>query len=71
MFANWFDAHRDTSQGWLRDLHRYPETGFEETRTAAFIANRLLELGYRVETGIGGTGVIGTLHGARATSAAR
>lgn len=70
MFANWFDAQRETSQGWLRGLHRHPETGFEETRTAAYIADRLLEFGYRVETGIGGTGVVGTLHGARATSAA-
>ncbi len=24
--------------GWRRDLHRHPEFGFEEQRTAAFVA---------------------------------
>lgn len=68
MFAAWFDAQRETSHGWLHDLHRHPETGFEETRTAAFVADRLAEFGYDVETGIGGTGVVGTMHGTRAAS---
>lgn len=46
---------------WRRDLHRHPEFGFEETRTAAFVAQNLRDLGLEVETGIGGTGVVGTL----------
>lgn len=64
MFANWYQTHRDTALAWLHDLHRHPETGFEETRTAAFVAAQLSALGYEVATGIGGTGVVGTLAGA-------
>jgi hippurate hydrolase len=44
-----------------RDLHAHPELGFEETRTAALIAERLHRLGFEVTTGIAGTGVVGTL----------
>ncbi len=42
-----------------RDLHRHPELGYEETRTAGFIAARLRSLGYAVRTGVGRTGVVG------------
>ena len=42
-----------------RDLHQHPELGFEETRTAAFAAERLRVLGYEVRTGVGRTGVLG------------
>lgn len=69
MFTEWYDRQRSNSEDWLRELHRHPETGFEEVRTAAFVAQRLTELGYDVETGIGGTGVVGTLHGAGADAA--
>lgn len=45
-----------------RDLHTYPELGFEETRTAQKIAEYLSKLdGVVVETGIGKTGVTGVL----------
>lgn len=44
-----------------RDLHAHPELGFEEHRTAAIVADRLRAAGLEVETGIGGTGVVGTL----------
>ena len=63
MFAIWYDAQKTASHAWLHDLHRHPETGFEEVRTAAFVAERLVDFGYDVATGIGGTGVVGTLHG--------
>ncbi|MFJ9414581.1 amidohydrolase [Streptomyces sp. NPDC101227] len=43
------------------DLHRHPELGFHETRTAAEAARRLTAYGYDVTTGIGGTGVTGVL----------
>ncbi len=36
----------------------YPELGFQETRTAARVAEVLTELGYRVRTGVGRTGVV-------------
>ena len=44
-----------------RDLHRHPELGFDEHRTAALVAERLQAWGYAVERGVGGTGVVGTL----------
>ena len=47
---------------WRRLLHRHPELGFQETRTAAFVAERLQELGCdEVRTGIGRTGVLAVL----------
>lgn len=46
---------------WRRDLHAHPEFGFEERRTAAFVAERLRAFGIEVAEGIGGTGVVGTL----------
>ncbi|MFG2285902.1 amidohydrolase [Streptomyces sp. NPDC048595] len=43
------------------DLHRHPELGFQETRTAAEAARRLADHGYEVTTGIARTGVVGVL----------
>jgi metal-dependent amidase/aminoacylase/carboxypeptidase family protein len=48
-----------------RDFHRHPELGFQEVRTAGIVAERLQALGYTVRTGLGTTGVIGHLRGAR------
>ncbi|MEW6723851.1 MAG: M20 family metallopeptidase [Bacillota bacterium] len=48
-----------------RDLHRHPELGMEEVRTAGIVAAILEELGTEVKTGVGGTGVVGLLRGAR------
>lgn len=44
-----------------RDLHAHPEIGLEEHRTSRIVAEQLESLGYRVVTGLGGTGVVGTL----------
>lgn len=47
---------------WRRDLHAHPEFGFEEKRTAAFVAAKLREFGLNdVAEGVGGTGIVGTL----------
>jgi len=46
---------------WRREFHRHPETGFREHWTAARIAAILGELGCRVRTGVGKTGVIGEI----------
>ncbi len=43
------------------DLHAHPELGFEETRTAGIVARELSSLGIVVRTGLGETGVVGTL----------
>lgn len=47
--------------GWRHDLHRHPEFGFKEMRTAAFVAETLRSFGVDVAEGVGGTGVVGTL----------
>jgi amidohydrolase len=49
---------RDELVATRRDIHQHPELGFEETRTAALVADRLRKLGYDVQTGIGRTGVV-------------
>jgi amidohydrolase len=47
---------------WRHDLHAQPEFGFDEKRTAAFVAEKLREFGLDdVVEGVGGTGVVGTL----------
>ena len=50
---------------WRRDLHQHPELGFAETRTAGVVADHLRALGLEVRTGVGKTGVVGVLRGAR------
>ncbi len=50
---------------WRRDLHQNPELGNRETRTARLVAQHLRRLGLEVRTGVGVTGVIGVLRGAR------
>lgn len=51
----------DPLVSWRHRLHRIPETAFDEHRTSDFIAGTLREVGLEVTTGIGGTGVVGTL----------
>jgi amidohydrolase len=47
--------------GLRRDIHRHPELGFFEHRTAGLVAEALRALGLDVHCGIGGTGVVGSL----------
>jgi amidohydrolase len=47
------------------DIHRNPELGNQETRTAGIITAELKRLGLEVRTGVATTGVIGILRGAR------
>ena len=42
-----------------QDLHRHPELGFQEHRTASVVAGRLSDLGVEVTTGVATTGVVG------------
>ena len=48
-----------------RALHQHPELAFEEVWTAATLAERMRALGLAVQDGIGGTGVLAMLEGAR------
>ena len=46
---------------WRHHLHRFPEIGFNEVRTADYVASVLDLLGLEVHRGIGGTGVVANL----------
>jgi amidohydrolase len=48
-----------------RDIHAHPELAFEETRTAGIVAAELARLGIPHRTGVGRTGVLGVVEGAR------
>ena len=56
----------DGAAGFLtetrRHLHRHPELSFQEAATAELVASRLQEWGWDVTRGVGGHGVVGTLH---------
>ncbi len=53
------------TQSMRRDFHTHPELGFQEVRTAGIIAKELTALGLEVHTGIGITGVVALLEGAK------
>lgn len=65
MFDGWFATQKPTVTAWFHELHRHPELGFQEQKTAAFVETQLRSFGLTPETGIGGTGVIATLVGTR------
>lgn len=48
-----------------QDIHRHPELGNRETRTAELVARHLRSLGMEVRTGVARTGVIGILRGGK------
>ncbi|ATU95211.1 M20 aminoacylase family protein [Phyllobacterium zundukense] len=55
------DRFLDEAIALRRDLHVHPELGYNEHRTSQIVADKLSSWGYDVATGIGGTGVVGTL----------
>ena len=56
-------ALEDTIISTRRDIHQHPELAFDEHRTSKLVAKRLESLGIEVQTGVGKTGVVGTLRG--------
>jgi amidohydrolase len=50
---------------WRRDFHTHPELSNREVRTAEQIAKQLRALGIETRTGVGVTGVVGLLRGAK------
>jgi amidohydrolase len=54
------EYHDELTQ-WRRDIHAHPELGFDETRTAGLVAERLASFGIEVNRGVGKTGVVGVL----------
>jgi amidohydrolase len=49
--------------GYRHTIHRHPELGNREVKTAELVANHLRKLGLEVRTGIAHTGVVGLLRG--------
>lgn len=50
---------------WRRDIHKNPELGNNEVRTAKMIADHLRALGIEVQEGVAVTGVVGILKGGK------
>lgn len=48
---------------WRRHIHKYPELGNREVKTAKYVEDHLRKLGLEVKTGIAKTGVVGILKG--------
>jgi len=48
-----------------RDLHLHPELSFEESRTAAKVAEQLRAIGLACRTGVGGHGIVADIAGDR------
>lgn len=46
---------------WRRHLHQYPELGFQEQKTAAFIAKKLQTWGIDHQTEVAQTGIVATI----------
>lgn len=46
---------------WRRKIHSNPETAFEETQTAAFVAERLGEMGISFDSQVARTGIVAWL----------
>src|SRR5262249_34192191 len=59
------EAYADELTAIRRDLHAHPEIGFEEVRTSGIVAEKLQSWGIETHRGIGKTGVVGIVHGAR------
>jgi len=55
---------------WRHHIHAHPETAFEETATAAFVAYKLASFGLEVHTGLAKTGVVGVLRDGDGTDSA-
>jgi len=50
---------------WRRELHRHPQTMFEETFASDFVSQKLTDWGIAHERGIAKTGIVATIEGLR------
>jgi hippurate hydrolase len=60
-FAEQLNANYPAIETLYQDLHRNPELGFDEHKTAAKLTERVKALGYEVTSGVGGTGFVAIL----------
>lgn len=64
-FFDTYKAQYNEVVAWRRHLHQHPELSFFETKTAAFIEEKLREFGLTdIRTNVGGNGIVATIHGA-------
>ena len=57
------EALKNTIISTRRDIHQHPELAFDEHRTSKLVKERMESFGIEVQTGVGKTGVVGTLRG--------
>ncbi len=62
MIKNLTKEFLDELISWRHELHKYPETAFEEFKTADFLALKLEGFGLKVHRGLAKTGVVATLN---------
>ena len=62
-------AYAEEMKGWRRHLHQYPELSFDLPQTAAFVAERLREIGKRHGRSPGEAAIAWTLHNPAVTGA--
>ena len=57
--------NQDQMAEWRHQIHKFPETAFEEVKTSAYVASLLESWGCEVVTGIGKTGIVASLKAGR------
>ena len=59
-------AYAEEMKGWRRHLHQYPELSFDLPQTAAYVAERLREIGVdEIHEGIARTGIVALIKGGK------
>ena len=59
-------AYAEEMKGWRHHLHQNPELSYDLPKTAAFVVDRLREIGVdEVHEGIAKTGIVALIHGAK------
>jgi amidohydrolase len=61
------ESLKEEMTAWRRDIHAHPELGFQESRTAALVAEKLESFGVEVHRGIGRTGVVGVIRNGKSS----
>ncbi len=60
------ESNFSQTQNDRRHLHRFPELGFEEVRTAEYVSSQLRILGFTVRSGIAETGIVASFDSGKA-----
>lgn len=55
------ELDQSSMKQWFEQLHRMPELSMQESKTAAYIASIVKDLGYEVEVGVGQHGIVASL----------